>query len=136
MQHIQYYHPSLKMASVTTGFTAYYAHKRAMRSAQRLALTTPAPTNCTGCGGTKVMKSTITTISLEGESTETSEMPCFYCKDGKNTKSAIDILYSKLVWCNCKNKETSFFLRAADGERVFGNTTYLCGCCGFVKQFG
>jgi len=117
-------------------FTAYYAHKRAFNNAQRLALTTPVPTNCTHCGGTKVIKMNITHISVEGTTKETSELPCYHCKDGKNTKSAVDILYSRLIWCNCKNKERAFFLHAADGSRVFGNTTYLCGCCGFVKQFG
>jgi hypothetical protein len=126
------------MASVTTapGFTAYYAHKRAMRTAQRLAPTITTPPACMFCGGSKIIRSNITTISVEGSSTETNEMPCFHCKDGKNAPLTIDNLYSKLIWCNCKNKDTSFFMHAADGRRVFGNTTYLCGCCGFVKQFG
>ena len=115
-------------------FTAYYAHKRAARSAARLCQNAE-PVACSACKGTGTMTYMFSTITVDGESPQTkSSMPCVHCKDGK--VSPLQQTYQKLVWCQCKHRATSGFLQAADGPRVFGKTTYLCGACGFVKQFG
>lgn len=115
-------------------FTAAYAHKRAARSAARLCQNAD-PVPCVACNGTGSMTFTISTISVEGETPPTQQsISCIHCKDGK--VAPLQQMYESLVWCRCRQKNTSGFLHAADGRRVFGNTTYLCEACGFVKQFG
>ncbi len=125
------------MASAAPSFSAYYAHKRAYRNAVRLSASQPQRVSCSYCAGTKIIRSSGKTLDgATGKWSEDqiSEMPCPFCKDGKG--DAVKQLYNKLVWCACKNRENSGFIHAADGRRVFGNDTYLCSHCGFVKQFG
>lgn len=115
-------------------FTAAYAHKRAARSAAHLCQTAKQ-ISCGSCRGTGTMTFTMSTITAEGETPQTQQsIPCIHCKDGKVSK--VKQLYERLVWCQCRQRVTSGFLKAADGHRIFGNTTYLCDACGFVKQFG
>jgi hypothetical protein len=77
----------------------------------------------------------IQTLGADGKwVTETSTIPCIHCKDG--LVNPFQQTYSALVWCRCKHRDSSHFIHAADGRRVFGNDTYLCSACGFVKQFG
>ena len=116
-------------------FSAYYAHKRAMRTAMRLAASSESTKECSSCKGTCEMKVSVTTIGVEGRSNSESVLPCITCR-GTGSVSPVKEFYEKLVWCNCKHKNETSFLCARDGVRVFGNTTYLCGHCGFVKQFG
>ncbi len=82
------------------------------------------------------MKISETTLGDDGKwSPETiSTLPCIQCVDGKVAPAAQ--YYQQLVWCRCKQSKTAGFVRATDGSRVFGKETYLCGACGFVKQFG
>lgn len=122
-------------SSTTPSFSAFYAHKRAWRNAVRLAASAP-PTKCSWCAGTKVIKTSGQTLDNEtGKWVDDApcEIDCFKCKNGVDQTKQI---YEKLVWCQCRNRSNSGFLYAADGRRVFGNDTYLCSHCGFVKQFG
>jgi hypothetical protein len=115
----------------TTSFSAFYAHKRAAHNACRLSAST-SPVECTACHGTCKTQLRISTVGKAGETV--AELPCVYCKDG--VVSPVKQLYQKLIWCGCKAKAAANHVLAADGVRVFGKTTYLCGACGFVKQFG
>ncbi len=123
------------MASVPS-FSAFYAHKRAAKSAHRLSLTMAATKECGACQGSGKMSFKLETLDgATGKWTHSNEsISCIHCKEGK--VSPIKELYSKLVWCACKHGRTSSHLLAKDGVRVFGKTTYLCSACGFVKQFG
>ena len=115
-----------------SSFTAYYAHKRAMRNAQRLAQD-QAMVQCKPCNGTAKMQIRVSTIGSTEPETVTS-IACVHCKDG--LVNPVNQIYSALVWCRCKARSDTNFVCATDGRRVFGNDTYLCGACGFVKQFG
>lgn len=125
---------SSSIHALRPSFTAAYAHKRAARSAARLCQNAEH-ISCGSCKGTGTMTFMMSTITTEGETPQTPQsIPCIHCKDGKVSK--VKQLYDRLVWCQCRQGSISGFLKAADGHRIFGNTTYLCDGCGFVKQFG
>jgi hypothetical protein len=119
--------------SSAPSFSAFYAHKRAVRSACRLCPTS-STVECGSCKGTGTMSLRIETISVENREMSTSTIKCVFCTGG--TVDARNQLYNRLIMCQCKQQATSGFLYARDGRRVFGNETYLCRACGFVKQFG
>lgn len=130
---------SYKMSSSRSpsSFTAFYAHKRAAQSAVRLCGgKTRDPVPCKACSGSGSSSMEITTIGETPEPTkQTVTLSCVHC----NATGKVDPIkqaYNSLVWCRCKHRDSSGFLCAADGPRVFKNTTYLCTACGFVKQFG
>ncbi len=128
--------PSVQMNPSTVaapGFSAYYAHKRACRTAQRLATSTQ-PKPCGACKGTKSMSIIMEVIDAGTITKSNHTIPCVHCKDG--IVNPLKEMYSSLIWCKCKHSATSQHILAHDGVRVFGKTTYLCGACGFVKQFG
>jgi hypothetical protein len=116
-----------------TSFTAFYAHKRAMRSAHAIAASHPTKVVCKACNGTQNIA---LSVSVYGSYTPptTSTLKCVSCVDGYT--DSVKQVYQSLVMCRCKHGKTSGFIHAQDGQRVFGNTTYLCSACGFVKQFG
>ena len=72
-----------------------------------------------------------------------TEITCLDC-DGKgeiSSKEYFHVIVGKKVWCCCERGDggddggdSSY--RASDGNKVFGNDTYLCGDCGMVTQFG
>ncbi len=113
-------------------FSAYYAHKRALRNVQLHSHKIPDET-CKICNGTTEVKINITTLDTDNTQ-KIQTIKCVSCKDGISDK--YKKLYSSLIWCNCKNKHISGHIFATDGKHIFGKDTYLCNHCGFVKQFG
>lgn len=119
--------------SSLSGFTAYYAHKRALKNAALYVKMHPEENaTCLSCKDTKKMSISVSTLGKEGSSI--SEIDCIHCLNGPPSK--LKQIYDTLVWCKCRHGRASGFIKADDGSRVFGNTTYLCSKCGFVKQFG
>lgn len=125
--------PSSPVPNSVSSFTALYAHKRAMRTAHIVASSSPTQVVCKSCNGTHKISVSVSTFGSNKPPTITS-LDCIHCKDG--SAIAIDVAYASLIWCKCKHGKVSGFIHAHDGHRVFGNTTYLCSACGFVKQFG
>lgn len=131
--------PSSTVPNSVTSFTAFYAHKRAVRSAHTIASKQPSQTHqtqqtiCKGCNGTQEMSINMSIIGDSSQPTIT-KIKCVHCTNGH--VNPIKELYNSLVWCRCKHRNISGFIHAQDGVRVFGKTTYLCSSCGFVKQFG
>ncbi len=128
---------SFTMAAPKPTFTAAYAHKRAARNAFRLAAGKGLEKECGACKGTTKMQLRVSVLGGPDDAKETvTEITCGACA-GSGKVKPIQEYYSQLIHCNCRNKsDITGFLYAADGRRVFGNDTYLCRHCGFVKQFG
>jgi hypothetical protein len=112
-------------------FTAARAHSLATEKAARECASCKTSA-CKFCAGTGTAKITVETFGVAGSAHPVS-LPCCYCKGGViNTQKE---LYNEYIWCACPTQQAGAFC-AADGVRVFGNTTYLCRCCGLVSQFG
>ncbi len=129
----------MAMATATAPtFTAAYAKKRAWRNVVRLfGAEAMKPVPCGHCKGSREITLLVSTLggSAEEAKEKESKIPCISCKDG--TTSAGLNAFNKLIWCGCKHKsDVAGFLFARDGRAVFGNDTYLCRHCGFVRQFG
>jgi len=120
--------PAAKATAVP--FTAARAHSLASEKAARECASCKTSA-CKFCAGTGTAKITVETFGVAGSNTVS--VPCVYCKGGViNTQKE---LYNEYIWCDCPTQNAGAFC-AADGVRVFGNTTYLCRACGLVSQFG
>ena len=64
---------------------------------------------------------------------QVTKIPCVYCH-GTGYVPATTVIM-RYIGCKCKSEDFCAF-RASDGVEVFGNTTYICGHCGMVTQFG
>jgi hypothetical protein len=122
--------PAAKATTVV--FTAARAHSLASEKAARECATAKL-VPCTFCAGTGKATITVETFGVAGSAHPVS-LPCCYCKNGliKNTAE----LYNSYIWCESPEHYASGSTYAPDGHKVFGNTTYLCRCCGLVSQFG
>ena len=118
-------------------FTAFRAHKLATINAHKICLSSkPDAVPCPTCKGTGETKISITILGSSDAPKESTVPFCMTC-EGKCIVSPITALYKKPIWCGCRHKHEPSFQLAPDGSRVFGNKdTYLCGFCGFVRQFG
>jgi len=114
-------------------FTALRAHRIAFHNAQQLSKGKSETTPCIPCKGTGTLHLTVSTVGVEGSSM--SVLSCVNC-EGKGTKNPATALYQHLIGCGCRHRQEPLFVHAPDGIRVFGKETYLCGFCGFVRQFG
>jgi hypothetical protein len=116
-------------------FTAFRAHKLATINAHKFCQGKTDAEPCPTCKGTGETSMTISTLGSSAAPSVTT-IPCMTCM-GKKSVSPVAAAYKKLIWCGCRHKHEPSFQLAPDGARVFGNKdTYLCGFCGFVRQFG
>jgi hypothetical protein len=121
-----------KPAAAAVAFTAARVHALATKKAASACTSTTS--KCKACAGTGKMSITTETFGEPG--VNKVSLDCIYCVGGVvNTKKE---LYTEYIWCTCDAHEQYRVgsLYAADGHRVFGNTTYLCRGCGLVIQFG
>ena len=119
-----------------SSFTAFRAAKKAAFNAALLCPDRSEKESCRACAGTGSMTVSVTTYgTAAAPEHSTPTIGCVYCKSS-GEMSKFDRIFQSLVHCKCKHHHTAAAFLAADGQRVFRNTTYLCAHCGFVRQFG